>query len=932
MTGKLFLILLAFSLCLNGVIAEDIAYVIKNAASPNSVITSIFNSQGLTYKIVYDKDISLTNFSKYRVVFIESDAVNRNLIPYNYVNSLFLNKRVADSAWNLGGKYGETSADFQIKAKDFQNEILKNATKDQNNNILTYNTRQKITQYITIKPSYITNIASTSDGITGMVIASGMNALTKARSTFFGLPDAQYWTEETRLMFKNALKFEFSGQDRDGDGYYSDVDCDDNNPNVYPGAIEIPYNGLDDNCDGYDLLDVDNDGYCKEGYIIKNKNLQCFRETGTAGTDCNDNDASINPSSSDSTKNCKNDPPIVESITKKTVDEGEIVRIIVNAHDPENDVLTYSINDSRFSQDNNIFTWQTGYNDAGNYNFRISVSDGELTGNVNFQVEIKDKNQPPQFNDISCDTEILEDNEYSCEISAHDFENDRFSFSVINENELDCYFENNILKYKSFNNYFGSASCLIRVSDDYGYNEFLFNVNIENVNDAPVITSFYPGNDVKLLKNSNQSFNVVVSDIDSSLININWFIDNLRVGSGTNYIFNKDEGDYLLTAIADDGELNARHSWNIFVKSIDKLTCNEANGYTCRQNETCIGGSLLGVNDTKNCCSVACSEKPPEFKNIKSKCKTNNSKIEIKIRSIFSEDKFKLGGIVTRNLEIRNNADEKLKVDFEAYLYDLTKDKIIQKDEFSLDINAKFSINHILKMNVPGDLNENDKYALFVKAKADGEDYCNESYNLIQLEREEDMVVIETKRIEQEDIRCGDYFDFYIKIKNAGTKDQKVSIKVENSALKIKEETENIILEKYDKHDSEDKSFNLMVPEIAKAGNYTLKISVFLNNNTKISDEQQLVLGECKNEESSNKKIDVIKLTKIENLSIFGESDKEKFILWNTLAISFILGIVFVGVVYKRIKTKRTSAQVQKEIKKIIKRKNGYEKRIGKKK
>ena len=38
--------------------------------------------------------------------------------------------------------------------------------------------------------------------------------------------------------------------DDDGDGYYSDVDCDDSDPAVNPSAEEICDNGLDDDCDG----------------------------------------------------------------------------------------------------------------------------------------------------------------------------------------------------------------------------------------------------------------------------------------------------------------------------------------------------------------------------------------------------------------------------------------------------------------------------------------------------------------------------------------------------------------------------------------------------------------------------------------------------------------------------------------------------------
>ena len=82
-------------------------------------------------------------------------------------------------------------------------------------------------------------------------------------------------------------------------GYVSNgTDCDDNDPQIYPGAFDIPGDGIDQDCDGFDGGgDLDGDGYT------------------VAQGDCDDNDANINPGE---VENCD----FIDNNCNGTIDEG----------------------------------------------------------------------------------------------------------------------------------------------------------------------------------------------------------------------------------------------------------------------------------------------------------------------------------------------------------------------------------------------------------------------------------------------------------------------------------------------------------------------------------------------------------------------------------------------------------------------------------
>lgn len=60
---------------------------------------------------------------------------------------------------------------------------------------------------------------------------------------------------------RGALEDKLDTLDEDGDGALRADDCDDQDPDRSPNLPEVPYDGIDNNCGGGDVLDIDGDGF-----------------------------------------------------------------------------------------------------------------------------------------------------------------------------------------------------------------------------------------------------------------------------------------------------------------------------------------------------------------------------------------------------------------------------------------------------------------------------------------------------------------------------------------------------------------------------------------------------------------------------------------------------------------------------------------------
>ncbi|MBI2141005.1 tandem-95 repeat protein [Candidatus Woesearchaeota archaeon] len=111
-------------------------------------------------------------------------------------------------------------------------------------------------------------------------------------------------------------------------------------------------------------------------------------------------------------------PAITGTTGSTAVKETEEAVITVSASDPDGDSLTYSVDDSRFANDNeksSTFRWKTGYDDAGTHSVKVTVADnsadGTLTTSTDVTVKVENVNRPPVISQLLLDPANLEMNE-----------------------------------------------------------------------------------------------------------------------------------------------------------------------------------------------------------------------------------------------------------------------------------------------------------------------------------------------------------------------------------------------------------------------------------------------------------------------------------------------------------------------------------------
>lgn len=138
----------------------------------------------------------------------------------------------------------------------------------------------------------------------------------------------------------------------------------------------------------------------------------------------------------------------------------------------------------------------------------------------------------------------------------------------------------NQTSYKFVADYDSSGSYQIKVEvwDNFWDKEAkirIWNLTVENVNRAPVISNFTPTDStITMNEGESKTFSIInASDPDGTTPAITWYLNDEEKSSGSSYTFysNYDSaGVYIVKAVVSDGEKSISRVWSLTVKDVNQ--------------------------------------------------------------------------------------------------------------------------------------------------------------------------------------------------------------------------------------------------------------------------------------------------------------------------------------------------------------------------
>jgi cysteine-rich repeat protein len=301
---RVFLVSIAFFFLINlcFVSAADVAYIVVRQSSVIDEYIEVLEELERDYEIIPAADILDYNLSEYRLMLLNNEYFNNwDEIPVNDFPAAVVNGRHMDDwGWTKRMSVASQEEPYRINVNtsheigqgfnEIEQAYIDDAYKNTHTPDVYYLDKRDVFRGIDIAVSNIYDnkdvIIGTADSGTTLTRAGLPDTEVHANTCFFGISESQYWTNESRELFKRCIEFASLScftNEHCPSTKYSDIFCENDrtyqNITTYscvnPGTSDaecMPFvtKELVQDC-GQDSCDPWQDNYCQSGDVWHNR-------------------------------------------------------------------------------------------------------------------------------------------------------------------------------------------------------------------------------------------------------------------------------------------------------------------------------------------------------------------------------------------------------------------------------------------------------------------------------------------------------------------------------------------------------------------------------------------------------------------------------------------------------------------------------------
>jgi len=302
--------------------------------------------------------------------------------------------------------------------------------------------------------------------------------------------------------------------------------------------------------------------------------------------------------------NIINRVPVVSDIPDVIMDEDTVYTFDLTPYvtDPDNDIITWSVsgtnNNFLVTINNGVATLTPALNWNGQITLTFTASDGNggsdsdgVLVTVNPVYDAFSFDLPNQLTTNEDVPLVVDLDNYIVNV-----DNNPLTFTVTSVNfNLNVVIDpvTHVMTVTPALNWNGNEDITIQVTDGTTTETDTVNIDVNPVDDAPVIISFIPNTgNVIIDEGNNAGFSVSASDVDTPTLFYTWILDGNTVLTGSaNYNYDALDGPsaHTLRVRVSDGNTFVENTWNITENNVNPVA--DAGG-----PYACSFGSSLNLN------------------------------------------------------------------------------------------------------------------------------------------------------------------------------------------------------------------------------------------------------------------------------------------------------------------------------------------------